>query len=1214
MAALVGFVTPERIRQRTDPVGPCCHDWPGTPERVSGALGFQVQNAIIDFLQGIVSHPDNRDNLPQPLTEDVLRQLYTESLRILYRMLFALYGESRGLLPDVPTYRDGYSITRLSRRAVAPETDPRRVPTSSGRYFELALKALFELLRYGANLGPEGKVPMYDGALFDHTRTTLVESLTWGDDTVANVLQRLTMVETENGFVHLSYRELDVEQLGAIYENLLEQKPCVAAETMYKVDLDGRQLWVNAVERARLAERRGEVAAASSVPEEIEAADEEPDEASEPTEESEDETEEETETPARTRKPIKVVSEIHAGMVYLKAGMGRKQTGSYYTSRSLVEFLVREALDPLADGKTPEEILALSVVDPAMGSGHFLVGACRHLSTHLLAAYRKRYQEVSDANPDMSPSDVFNEAAIHPEVSRNWDYEDQALIACRLLIAGNCVYGVDKNPLAVDLARVSLWLATAALDHPLTFLDHRLRVGDSLVGLPLFLGEGEEPEVHLLKPQFVTQTRGGRGRGRRRQEAPLLAGTPTEELVTQATVRLRERISVALGQLHVISQIMNDSPGDFTGQRAAFEAMQSELRPFWDLHRLRIGQVFLPPSSAHEADLVNRWLTEIARTGHPSREDETLSMNAQQKGEEIGAFCWMLAFPERFFSADGTPLELSGFDVVIGNPPWDKIKPNERECFAEFDPTITEVQGQARKAVIAQICRDDLRALNIWQRYEFETKAMSAFLLDAGLYKHQIATVEGKSTGGDPDMFKFFTERAYQVLRHGGRAGVILPSAIQASLSATALRHLLLDSCRLVILCKLDNERLIFSGVDHRMKFDLIVFEKGGRTRNLEAAFFSWETADVVLKFRSDHRRVSLDADLYRELSPDQYTFVELRDQRDVVLLRRIYEHFSRLGETRTDIWNISFTREFDMSNDSFRFHDAARLREMGAILHSRLPSTAVGAQGSPRIDDDGGEYWVTPDESWYTSRPDRFAAAVRWVDSKGRVHLPNQIDEDRIACVLSGYVLANEVDDKGFTPIVPAETYRPLYEGRMVHQFDHCQKAYLSGSGRRAKWQELGWQEKRLVPHYFVAEQQCGVRPPRLAICLVTGQTNERTALTTLIPGKTPSGHSLATGTFGNASLLDREYLIAVLNSFVIDWILRLQVSSNIGFYHLYGLPIPRSESRSTVVDVGHIAARLCCTTPELKDTWEELSTCWSDSAQHWSQSAVSVDIKERA
>jgi hypothetical protein len=132
-----------------------------------------------------------------------------------------------------------------------------------------------------------------------------------------------------------------------------------------------------------------------------------------------------------------------------------------------------------------------------------------------------------------------------------------------------------------------------------------------------------------------------------------------------------------------------------------------------------------------------------------------------------------------------------------------------------------------------------------------------------------------------------------------------------------------------------------------------------------------------------------------------------------------------------------------------------------------------------------------------------------------------------------------------------------------MVHQFDHCQKAYVSGSGRRAKWEELAWNEKRIVPHFFVDSVARG-RRIRIGIGLVTGQTNERTALLSIIPHQTPCGHSLATAEFDNDDFQNRLFLNGLLNSFVVDWILRLQVSNNIGFYHLYGLPIPKNEDFS--------------------------------------------------
>jgi hypothetical protein len=286
-----------------------------------------------------------------------------------------------------------------------------------------------------------------------------VESYVWGDATVADILEKLTLVPRQGmGLVRLSYRELDVEQLGSIYENLLEQTLAIAREPMWRIRLDDRELVVTAAERHRLAERRGEIGQdelLEAPPEEAELDGEETVE--DVIEENEEGEEEESEdTAPRSRKPIRVLAEVPVGTVYLKAGMGRKQSGSYYTSRAFVEFLVREAIDPLAEGKSPEAILALKAVDPAMGSGHFLVGACRRLAEHLLAAYRGQYEAMRETNPDAPQEDIFFEGNIHPEVARCWDNEDRALAACRLLVAGNCLYGVDKNPLAVDLARVSL--------------------------------------------------------------------------------------------------------------------------------------------------------------------------------------------------------------------------------------------------------------------------------------------------------------------------------------------------------------------------------------------------------------------------------------------------------------------------------------------------------------------------------------------------------------------------------------------------------------------------------------------------------------------------------------------------------------------------------------------------------------------------------------
>jgi hypothetical protein len=756
---------------------------------------------------------------------------------------------------------------------------------------------------------------------------------------------------------------------------------------------------------------------------------------------------------------------------------------------------------------------------------------------------------------------------------------------------------VDKNPLAVDLARVSLWLATAAADHPLTFLDHRLRVGDSLLGLSLYLGEGDEPEVHLLKPDSPRdRSRRGQDRRVKRKDAELFAGVPMMDIITGTTRRLREHLNRALAHLKTVSQLMDDAPGDFGGQRMAFEAMQGELRPFWSLHQLRIGRMFLPPpESPAEADLVNRWLLEISQFGRPSEETHHISEPARARGEELGAFCWQLAFPEVFLGPSGLPLANAGFDAVIGNPPWDKIKPNERECFAQFDPTVWDLQGQERRNLIARLRRENSDAEAAWVKHETEMNALSSVLLDTGIYHHQVAEVEGKKTGGDPDTFKFFTERAYQLLHSAGRAGIIVPDTLQTALGSTGLRRLLLDTCDLQILVKLDNSLAIFPTVHFDKKFFALVFRKGGSTKSIEAAFFARRKADVLLHFRVQPHYLRVEANLYRELSPEQYTFVELHHQGEIDFLRRIYHQFPRLGERLEDVWNVSFIREFDMTNDSHLFRDAARLKELGATLHGRGPSPTEAAEGAPFEQVEGGEFWTTPEAVWYDAQSERFARVERLVDSRGRLHLAGEIPESRVKYQLRGYVLAHERDDRSALPVRPGETYVPLYEGRMIHQFDHCQKAYITGSGRRAKWKELSWHEKEIVPHYFMAKQEFLASYPdrlhdRFGYCRITGQTNERTLLASAIGGEGAVGEAVPTTNFMPNDYRTGLFWLCCMNSFIVDYLIRLQVSNNINFYMIEHLPVPRLDvDHQEVVNLTPFAARLSCMTkvlPNVKTT----------------------------
>jgi hypothetical protein len=604
-----------------------------------------------------------------------------------------------------------------------------------------------------------------------------------------------------------SYADLGVDQLGSIYEGLLVYEPSIAEEAMVEARIKGD---------TRLVPR-----------------------------EQADELELDYDHDAI--KP--------AGSFLLRIWGGRRKgSGSYYTPQEITAFLVKDALAPLVEpivegcaqrdeqGKplhSADEILKLKVCDPAMGSGAFLVQACRYLGEAygraLIAEGRSDQERISAAE----------------------------LARYKRRVAEKCIYGVDLNPLAVELAKVSLWLETLAHDRPLTFLDAHLRCGNSLIGAPLRNHEGKvDPSGISFLPteaynkasdvdskanrQLLNRLR----EEKRKQVSQLQAGQKTifsgdEERQIFAEYELQrlqmeesdedKSLEETVALVHRKQEML----------QSALLGNESEIRYFKQLCDLWCAVWFWPlnaavppPTTLLYHDLVGV-IFKRPDQYVPDHTDDYLGL-AQKIADEQHFFHWELEFPEVWCDDAGNLRPNGGFDIIVGNPPWDKIKPNEREFYSNYNPTIWNYQGTARKQIISQL-NEELDVVNAWWHYERVLNARITFLLRSGIYQYQTAIVEGKQTGGDPDMFKFFTERAYQVLSLKGRAGIILPHGIQSATGCTGLRRLLLDRCRLQILCKLDNERRIFSGVFHGQKFDLLVFEKGNATESIEAAFFSWE-------------------------------------------------------------------------------------------------------------------------------------------------------------------------------------------------------------------------------------------------------------------------------------------------------------------------------------------------------------------------------------
>lgn len=1137
---------------------------------VSNTLGRQVQLAVVRFMQGMLDHPENRDQLPQPITDELLHDLYQETLRYLYRLLFVLYAEDLNLLPmDVLTYREGYSLHRLVRLAREAGQDALDVLDPNGRFFQASLDALFALLRSGCDLGPEGNIKPYGGGLFNPSGTKRLNDLVLGNAMLDNVIEQLTVIPAPKGQVgkiRLSYRELNVEQLGSIYEGLLEQTPAFARSRLWRCELDSRIIVIDDADRERIRDIRGEKAGEGLSMED------EPDDDTPIDDDLEDDAEaesagdedsdadgDEEERPKRkksAKKPLKVLGEISSSTVYLRGSQARKQSGSYYTSRAFVEFLVREALDPMADGKPPKEILSLKVLDPAMGSAHFLVGATRRLAGHLLASYRREVVRLRQQNPgeETTEDDLLVLADVPDELIQVWGSadEERELAVCRLIVAGNCIYGVDKNPLAVDLAKVSLWLVTAASQFPLSFVDHRLQCGDSLLGIPA---------AEVVRPWI---------RPAAKSKAKPKAIAPVELLISPkgqnevfdfgapSHKALCASFSRALACLRDLNRSIQQEPTNFMLHQARYGALRGTLRPWWETHQLRVGLAF--SRTEVNPDLLNEWLRDLVDSGKVTGPHRDSAEPHRQRGEQAGAFCWELAFPEVFFDEVGQRRPDAGFSCVLGNPPWDKIKIELDEFYLAHDPLFRQLQGAAKQTRIQKLHSDTPSVQESWNNYSFEAPRLASILIDGGIYTHQIAeyeelvvdddgevAIKKKRTSGHPDCFKFFLERAWQLAAESRTVGMVMSSSLHNGQGSTGLRRLLIDRCQLRILCNFDNERRIFPGIDNRQDFDIIVFDKGGTTNQVNAAFMSRETERAIQNFRSHRSYMLLNADDIRRLSPQTLTLFEFRGQRDLDLVEKAYRLHPTFGDGLMLKFGLTFRQEFNMRTMSYLFRTRDWLRQHGCTQEP-------------------GEQWRAADAEWYAARSyvERplaqwyvlyegqkvVAHKIPWEVKSNKGIKETDLDDFAIQFKLPGglrffgklpddgghesiFVPADEVRETDFPAYIPAakklkdftfgpairpnDLFVPLMEGKWIYQFNDRANAYVSGSGSWVVTRPMDVDESDLIPHYFMSSIDAETRTPRrdeekVGFRDVSSASNERTLVAAAIAGNIPCNHKTPT------------------------------------------------------------------------------------------------------
>lgn len=954
-----------------------------------------VEQAIATLGQGFLAHPANT-GLRQKLQSGDLASydLYQQILRLVYRMIFLFVAEDRNLLllPDAPAeargrYLDHYSITRI-RRLAGRLRGTRHADIWKG------LRITFHCLAAGEpalGLDPLG------GFLFSENALADLNDCELSNDALLTAIRHLSFTQDNRTLRPVDYRNLGTEELGSVYESLLELHPevNVSASTF----------------------------------------------------------------------DLKVA-----------AGSERKTTGSYYTPSSLINCLLDSALEPviaraLKESDPEKALLDLKVVDPACGSGHFLISASHRIGKHLAMI------RTGEVEP--------------PPEQRRKALRD---------VVSHCIYGVDVNPLAVELCKVALWIETLDPGRPLGFLDHHVKCGNSLIGATPELLEKGIPDDAFKSvkgdDKKVAAAIRKKNREERKGQQDLFAEVTPESEWQEAVEDFQEWGSMPEHSFHEVCD-----------KAAQYETLQDR------------------PAYRHEKQVSDLWtasffwtLTEETGTTVPTEDifrrfqggDYALKEETRRQMESIATkhrfFHWHLEFPE-VFSA-GSPLlkrgvrggvdmmtEGEGFDCVLGNPPWERIKLQEKEFFAQKDPEIaTAPNAAARKKLIAELPETNPGLWVDFLESKRTSESESHFMRASGSYP--------LSAVGDINTYQIFAGLARELISEIGRAGIVIPSGIATDDSNKQFFADLTEKRALVSLYDFENREKLFPDVDSRMKFCLLTMgKKNAAQKGSDFAFFLTNT----IQMKEENHHFSLSAEEISLLNPNTRTCPIFRSKRDAEITKAIYSHIPVFIDERKEKaenpWCIKFMTMFHMTNDASIFKTEKDLRRAGFEL-----------------------------------------------DEKCRF-------------------------------IKDGKVFLQLYEGRMIHIFDH--RAASVGFSNEAKFRSGISMETSLenhanpyytpMPRYWVNEERVRKTFPidykrewLIGFKDVTSPTNERTMISCVLP-RTAVGNKIPlifTGAYCEKALC----LIGNLNSFVFDYIVRQKIGGvTLNFFIIKQLPVLNPNNYST-------------------------------------------------
>ena len=917
--------------------------------RVTKELRVQAREAVERFIQEILDHPENRDWFDAHADRAALaKALWHEGLITIYRLLFILKLESS----NDPARSFGFASMSLWRNTFSPSMalgtyarDVLERGLETGRLLEAGLRSLFRMFELGLQC-TEMVVKPLGGKLFGPQATPILTERAWGERAVAWLLDRLLWTPKQRGSdtrERVHYGSLDVEDLGRVYEALLELEPGISAEPMCRLRRQKLEVVVPLAQGEKYRPARP--------------IDEEPAEDDEAENEDIDADDGEESNGRGKKTKVLWIEEIPPHRFYLRVGLGRKASGSYYTPHSFVRFLVQETLGPQVEERSPQndpkplEILKLKVLDPAMGSGHFLVEACRFLGEKLYEACRSCDEKALEAERQAETAKTDEKRTVALEAAQTWrqriidlpdtddelaktgfvprESKDQALepvtgylpsksltpgvstaraqAICRRLVAVHCVYGVDKNPLAVELSKLALWLESHAEGMPLTFLDHRMVVGDSLTG-PFW-------DKLLFRPGKPD--------------------TPVEDLFSQGIYgKLQKVLTQALSLVRRLESSVGSDLAEVLDKEAVKAQLDQALLPFRIATAAWAGGVMLGTDKCDDlsyADLLRTIgdtgrLPEALESDNLRRQiarglglddvpdDRVALQEAAASPQSVPALSYDLTFPEVFYPL-GVPHGRQGFHAILGNPPWDRMLPADKEFFAGFEfaildaPTKRERAGIQKRLLSSLGHKGPVRAICVGLSF-IEN------ILDK-LFAFQVVEIDGERTIGKQDAFRVFLERNAQLLKTDGWTGVVVPSAFHANEGATGIRQLYLGKMALRHCYSFENRRKLFE-IHSSFKFATVVAQAGRPTDSVSCAFYLHDDEWLF----TDHKgREPLQYDLgfIRRTGGDYMSLLELRSTKDLEVAEACFAHGEPFGQVCERL-GIRLSRELNMTDDAWRF------------------------------------------------------------------------------------------------------------------------------------------------------------------------------------------------------------------------------------------------------------------------------------------------------